>query len=71
LGINKDIIVFVLTQKEAKILYEVRDTLKFGYVKEFDGFYRYIVRNQSDMLLFFRLFNGNLHFLSKIDQLVA
>jgi hypothetical protein len=71
LGINKDIIVFVLTQKEAKILYEVRDTLKFGYVKEFDGFYRYIVRNQSDMLLLFRLFNGNLHFLSKIDQLVA
>lgn len=71
LGINKDIIVFVLTQKEAKILYEVRDTLKFGYVKEFDGFYRYIVRNQSDMLLLFRLFNGNLHFLSKINQLVA
>jgi hypothetical protein len=71
LGINKDIIVFVLTQKEAKILYEVRDTLKFGYVKEFEGVYRYIVRNQSDMLLLFHLFNGNLHFLAKIDQLVA
>lgn len=71
LDINEDIIVFVLTQKESKILYEVKDTLKFGHVKEFDGFYRYIVRNQSDMLLLFHLFNGNLHFFSQIDQLVA
>jgi len=71
LGINGDIPVFVLTQKESKILYEIRDTLKFGYVKEFEGFSRYIVREQSSVLLLFHLFNGNLHLLHRIGQLVA
>lgn len=70
-GINDNISVFVLTQKESKILYEIRDTLKFGYVKEFEGFSRYIIREQSSVLLLFHLFNGNLHLLHRIDQLVA
>ena len=38
LGVNEGRPVFVLTQKESKILCEIMDTLKFGYVKEFDGF---------------------------------
>lgn len=71
IGINGDIAVFVLTQKESKILNEIKETLKFGYVKEFDGFSRYIVREQSCVFLLFHLFNGNLHLLPKIEQLVA
>ena len=71
LGINENRLVFVLTQKESKILYEIKDTLKFGYVKEFDGFFRYIVKEQSTCLLLFHLFNGNLHLLHRINQLVA
>lgn len=70
LGTNDNIAVFVLTQKESKILYEIKDILNFGYVKEFDGFSRFIVRDQSSILLLFHLFNGNLHLKNKLDQLV-
>jgi len=69
LGVNEGRPVFVLTQKESKILYEIMDTLKFGYVKEFDGFFRYIVREQSCVFLLFHLFNGNLHLIRRIEQL--
>lgn len=70
MGINENILVFVLTQKESKILYEIRDILNFGYVKEFDKFSRFIVRDQSHVFLLFHLFNGNLHIKHKIGQLV-
>ena len=70
LGTNDNIAVFVLTQKESKILYEIKEILNFGYVKEFEGFSRFIVRDQSSILLLFHLFNGNLHLKSKLDQLV-
>ena len=70
IGINDNIPVFVLTQKESKILYEIKDILNFGYVKEFDGFSRFIVRDQSSILLLFHVLNGNLHLKNKIDQLV-
>lgn len=43
--------------------------LKFGHVKEFDGFSRYIVREQSNVYLLFHLFNGNLHLTPRIEQL--
>ena len=85
--------MFVLTQKESKILYHIKDTLKFGQVKEFDGFYRYIVsarfpstfslsffflkekkskekEERCDIFLLMNLFNGNLHLVPRIDQLV-
>lgn len=71
LGVNENVSVFVLTQKESKILHEIKDILKFGYVKEFDGYSRYIVREQSSVLLLFHLFNGNLHLTPKIEQLVV
>ena len=70
MGINENILVFVLTQKESKILYEIRDILNFGYVKEFDKFSRFIVRDQSHVFLLFHLFNGNLHIKHRIGQLV-
>ena len=69
LGINGNIPVFVLTQKESKILYEIRDVLNFGIVTKFDQYTRYIVRDKSSVLLLFHLFNGNLHIQHKIDQL--
>lgn len=47
LGTFEGKLMFVLTQKESKILYHIRDTLKFGQVREFEGFYRYIVSAQS------------------------
>lgn len=71
LGVNEGRPIFVLTQKESKILYEIRDILKFGYVKEFDGFYRFIVREQSSVFLLFHLFNGNLHLIPRIEQLIV
>ena len=61
--------MFVVTQKESKILYEIRDILNFGYVKEFDKFSRFIVRDKSNVFLLFQLFNGNLHIKHRIDQL--
>lgn len=71
LGINENRLVFVLIQKESKILYEVWDILNFCYVKEFDQFSRSIVRNRSPVFLLFHLFNDNLHIDHKIKQLVA
>lgn len=71
LGVNENRPVFVLTQKESKILHEIRDILQFGYVKDFDGFSRFIVRDQVNVLLLFYLFNGNLHIEHKINQLEA
>lgn len=70
LGINENTPVFVLTQKESKILYEIKDIFNFGYVKEFEDFSRFIVRDKSNILLLYHLFNGNLHLKSKMDQLV-
>ena len=69
IGINENIPVFVLTQKESKILYEIRDILNFGYVKDFGKFSRFIVRDRSNVFLLFQLFNGNLHIKHKIGQL--
>lgn len=60
---------FVLTQKESKILYEIRDTFKFGTVQNFSGFSRYVVRDLDSIILLFHLFNGNLHFVHRVGQL--
>lgn len=70
LGTTPGKLMFVLTQKESKILYHIKDILKFGQVVEFDGFYRYIVSAQSDIFLLMNLFNGNLHLEPRINQLV-
>lgn len=70
LGINENRPVFVLTEKESKILHEIRDILQFGYVKDFGKFSRFIVRDQANIILLFYLFNGNLHIKHKINQLI-
>nr|QCW06897.1 hypothetical protein [Drechslerella brochopaga] len=62
-------LTFVITQKELKILFEIKNTLKFGSVVEFEGFSRYIVQGKEEILLLYHIFNGNLHLLHRIDQL--
>jgi hypothetical protein len=51
---------FVLTQKEGAILHHVQEVLGFGIVREFDGYYRFIVSDPQSILLLVYIFNGNL-----------
>ena len=51
---------FVLTQKEGAILYHIQEVLGFGVVKEFTGYYRFIVTDPQSILLLVYIFNGNL-----------
>jgi len=51
---------FVLTQKEGSILYQIQEVLGFGTVREFDGYYRFIVTDPQNILLLVYIFNGNL-----------
>jgi hypothetical protein len=51
---------FVLTQKEGEILHHVQKVLGFGTVREYDGYYRFIVTDSQSILLLVYIFNGNL-----------
>ncbi len=51
---------FVLTQKEGRILYHIQEVLGFGTVRQFDGYYRFIVADPESILLLIYVFNGNL-----------
>jgi hypothetical protein len=51
---------FVLTQKENAILYHIQEVLGFGTVREFEGYYRFIVTDPQNILLLVYIFNGNL-----------
>jgi hypothetical protein len=51
---------FVLTQKEGAILYQIQEVLGFGTVRQYDGFYRFIVQESHSILLLVYIFNGNL-----------
>lgn len=74
---NNTRVRFVLTQKESNILYHIHKTLGIGIVKHFpqgksgnkNDFYRLIVDNPSHILLLAFLFNGNLAFTHRIQQL--
>jgi hypothetical protein len=63
---------FVITQKEGKILYEIKSVLGFGTVRYFpngNGYYRYIVTDSKGILLLCLLFNGNLVLPYRVEQL--
>jgi hypothetical protein len=62
-------LTFVLTQKDSKILEEIRNAFGFGVVKSFGGFSRYIVSKGTYCFLLYLIFNGNLFIKSKIIQL--
>lgn len=60
---------FVLTQKEGAILYHVQEVLGFGEVRQFDGYYRFIVKDTQSILLLVHIFNGNLVLPHRQEQL--
>jgi hypothetical protein len=51
---------FVLTQKEGAILHHIQEVLGFGTVRQFDGYYRFIVTEPQSIQLLVYIFNGNL-----------
>jgi len=67
--VHKERLIFVLTQKDSKILYEICNVFGFGVVKEFKSFSRYIVSNNPHCFLLYLLFNGNLVIDHRIIQL--
>lgn len=61
---------FVLTQKEGSILHHIQKMLGFGVVRQFKGFYRYIVEDKTSVLFLIFLFNGNLVLQHRQSQLL-
>lgn len=64
-------ISFVLTQKESKILYSIKDKLGFGtvrYDKEVKA-YRFVVSGLPSLIILAHLFNGNLFLKHRIKQM--
>ena len=66
---RKQGLVFVITQKDPKVLYEIKNILGFGVVKNFDKYYRYLVTNNSDCFLIYLILNGNLALINRKNQL--
>ena len=60
---------FVLTQKEGAILHHVQEVLGFGTVRQFEGYYRFIVTEPQSILLLVYIFNGNLVLPYRVKQL--
>lgn len=78
MGYTKDhnIVSYVLTQKEIKIIDEIYNKLKLGHTKHFytpSGEYKFsrlIIGDKNQIFLLYLLFNGNLHLEHRIDQLI-
>jgi hypothetical protein len=66
---HKERLIFVITQKDSKVLYEIKNVLGFGVVKNFKGFSRYIVSDIYNCFFLYLLLNGNLVIPSRINQL--
>jgi hypothetical protein len=66
---HNNILTFVITQKDPKVLFEIQIILGFGVVKHFKGFSRYIVSNNIHCFLLYLIFNGNLVINYRVDQL--
>lgn len=66
---------FVITQRDSKVLHEIREILKVGVVKSFyDGngnniYSRYIVSDNKGIYLLYVLLNGNLLLQARVNQL--
>jgi hypothetical protein len=67
--VHKDRLTFVITQKDPKVLNEIKDVLGFGNVKDFKGFSRYIVSNNPHCYMIYLILNGNLVIKHRINQL--
>jgi len=67
--VHKDRLSFVITQKDPKVLNEIKDVLGFGNVKDFKGFSRYIVSDNPHCYIIYLILNGNLVINHRINQL--
>lgn len=72
---QKNQLKFVLTQKEGKILYHIKNTLNIGQINFYpqgknnkNGYYRLIVTNPKEIYILALIFNGNLVLNSKSNQ---
>lgn len=66
---HKESLSIVLTQKDSSVLYHIKDVLAFGIVKEFKGYSRFIIKNNSDIYLMILLLNGNIVLNKRKEQL--
>jgi len=66
---HKERLTFVITQKDSKVLYEIKNVLGFGVVKNFKGFSRFMISDTLHCFLIYLLFNGNLVITYRINQL--
>ena len=66
---------FVITQKDSKVLHEIREVIKIGVVKAFYDdkgniiYSRYIVSDNKGVYLLYVLLNGNLVLQARLKQL--
>ncbi len=66
---NKGRCRLVITQKDPKSLIGIEKILRFGKVKNFGRYSRFIVEDNNNCLLLYLLLNGNLVFKHRKDQL--
>ena len=71
---HKERSLFVLTQKDDKVLHEICEVLKIGKVKHFYNkgnrtYSRYIVSGNNGIFLLYLLLNGNLVLQTRVNQL--
>jgi hypothetical protein len=60
---------FVITQKDPKVLHEIKSVLGFGKVTLFKIFARYAVHDSESLTYLTHLFNGNLALPKRVSQL--
>ena len=62
----------IIVQKDPKILYKIKSYLCFGSIsQDKQGYWRYCVRAQKDLLFCIHLMNGKLVLAKRIDQFVS
>lgn len=57
----------IINQKDKQVLTYIRDNLKIGSLKEYDGIYRWVVSSKKDMFKVIQILNGNL-ILNKTNE---
>lgn len=65
----KDSLSIVLTQKDSLVLEHIKETLGIGLIRQFKGYSRLIIKNNSDIYLMILLLNGNLVLEKRKNQL--
>ena len=58
--VSKEGLLFIINQKEEKILYYIRTNLGFGKVSLYKTYSRFVVANKKNIDRLISIFNGNL-----------